>query len=87
MTRSLLLTLVLAVSCLGAATAAYLTGRASGPDLSVVARSATSNGDHSGARAGSSAGQRVGFRAGYSAGYQHAYPLAYQAAYRQAVRR
>jgi hypothetical protein len=85
MTRSLLLTVVLALCCLGGATAAYMAGRASGPDLRLVARAGTSNGARAGARAGSLAGHKAGFRAGYTAGYKHAYPLAYRRAYRRAV--
>lgn len=87
MTRSLVLTVALAVCCLGAATAAFMAGRANGPDLRLLARSATSSGVRLGARAGSAAGQRAGFRAGYTAGYKHAYPLAYRTAYLRAAHR
>ena len=86
MTRSLVLTVVLALCCLGAATAAYMAGRASGPDLSIAARSGTWSGVRMGARAGSAAGRKAGFRTGYSAGYKHAYPLAFHTAYLRPVR-
>lgn len=87
MTRSLMLTIMLTLSCLGAATAGYLGGRTSGPDLTAVARAGTSAGAHSGIRAGSNAGEGDGFRAGYRAGYGHTYAGAYRAAYTQIVGR
>jgi hypothetical protein len=87
MTRALLLTVALALCCLGAATGAFLAGRSNGPNLSVLARAATSAGAHAGARRGAAAGRRAGYRAGYNAGYAHAYPKAYRAAYRHALSR
>ena len=87
MTRSLLLTIALAISCLGAATGAFLAGRASGPDLNIVARAGTSVGYRSGARAGASSGRRAGYQAGYRAGYEHAYARAYRTAYSRALGR
>jgi hypothetical protein len=86
MSRSLVLTVVLALCCLGAATAAYMAGRASAPNLSLAARSGNSSGMRMGSRAGSSAGHKAGFRTGYAAGYRHAYPLAYRTAYLRTVR-
>ena len=85
MTRSLLLTIALAICCLGAAVGAFLAGRSSGPDLSVVARAGTVSGAHSGSRAGARSGQGAGFHAGYHAGYRHAYSGAYHVAYRRAL--
>jgi hypothetical protein len=85
MTRSLLLTIALALSCLGGATAAYMAGRASAPDLNIVARAGTSAGVASGSRAGSSTGKSAGFRAGYRAGYAHSYQDAYRTAYLRAL--
>jgi hypothetical protein len=85
MTRALLLTIALAISCLGAAAGAFLASRASGPDLSIVSRAGSFDGARSGARAGSSAGQLAGYRAGYHAGYHHAYGRAYRLAYLRAL--
>jgi hypothetical protein len=85
MTRSLLVTVVLAISCLGGGVAAFLAGRSSGPDLTIVARAGTASGTRSGRRAGATAGRAAGYRAGYDAGYHRAYPAAYRNAYRRAV--
>lgn len=87
MTRSLVLTVVLAFSCVGVAAGAFLAGRSSGPDLTVVARAGTSAGARSGAQAGARAGRNSGYRAGYEAGYRHAYPQAYRTAYLRSVGR
>jgi hypothetical protein len=85
MTRSLLLTIALAVSCLGAATGGFLAGRSNGPDLSVVARAGTSSGARSGAQAGARAGRRAGYRVGYDDAYRPAYSRAYRAASKRAL--
>ncbi len=85
MPRSLLLTITLAVSCLGAGTGAFLAGRANGPDLGVVARAGGLAGARAGARAGYGAGRLAGYRAGYAAGYRHAYARAYRLAYQNAA--
>ena len=87
MTRSLVLTVVLAFSCVGVAAGAFLAGRSSGPDLTVVARAGTSAGARSGARAGARSGHHAGYRAGYEAGYKHAYARAYRTAYLHGVGR
>lgn len=85
MTRSLLLTLALAASCLGAATGGFLAGRSNGPDLSIVARAGTTSGARSGARAGVRAGRLAGYRVGYKNGYRRAYSRSYRVAYRHAL--
>jgi hypothetical protein len=85
MTRSLLLTIALAVSCLGGGVGAFAAGRSSGPDLTIVARAGTASGARSGTRAGAAAGRAAGYHAGYSAAYRRAYPAAYRAAYRRAL--
>ena len=85
MTRSLLLTIALGLSCFGAATMAYLAGRDSGPDLTFVARAGTSSGLRSGVRAGLAAGHSAGFQAGYRAGFTLGYEPAYRAAYLRAA--
>lgn len=85
MTRSLLLTLGLAFSCLGAAAGGFLAGRSNGPDLGVVARAGTSSGARSGAMAGARSGRLAGYRVGYRNGYREAYSRAYRVAYRHAV--
>jgi hypothetical protein len=87
MARSLVMTVALALCCIGAGTAAFMAGRANAPDLRLLARSGTSSGVRLGARAGSAAGQKAGFRAGYTAGYKTTYSLAYRTAYLRAVRR
>lgn len=87
MARSLLLTLVLAVGCLGAAAGGFLTGRANGPDLTIVARAGTSAGARSGDHAGSVSGRRAGYRAGFQVGYRTAYAHAYRGAYLRALGR
>jgi hypothetical protein len=85
MTRSLLLTLALAVSCLGAGVGAFLAGRSNGPDLTIVARAGTASGTRSGSLAGARSGQAAGYHAGYRAGYRRAYASAYRVAYRRAL--
>ena len=84
MSRALLVSVATALSCLGAGAGAFFAGRAGGPNLAMVARTASQLGAQSGARDGSGAGKLAGYRAGYSAGYHHAYPSAYRAAYRRA---
>ncbi len=85
MTRSLLLTIALATSCVGAGTGAFLAGRSNGPDLGVLARAGSLAGARSGARVGYDAGRVAGYRAGYTAGYRHGYPRAYRLAYQRAA--
>jgi hypothetical protein len=86
MSRSLLLSVATALTCLGAATGAFFAGRAGGPDLKIVARAAGVSGAQSGAQAGSNAGRTIGYHAGYSAGYHHAYSRAYRLAYSRALK-
>lgn len=85
MTRSLLLTIALAISCVGAGVGSFLAGRSTGPDLSVVARAGTVSGARSGTRAGGRSGREAGYQAGYRAAYKHTYPGAYRVAYRRAL--
>ena len=85
MSRSLLLSLATALVCLGAGAAAFLAGRAGGPNLTIVARAASTAGAHSGAQSGSSAGRAAGYRVGYGAGYHRAYGTSYRVAYRRAL--
>lgn len=87
MTRSFLLTVALALTCLGAGTGAFIAGRSNGPDLSIVARAGNQAGARSGFRAGVGSGQEVGYRLGYRAGYKSAYERAYRTAYLHAVAR
>jgi hypothetical protein len=85
MTRSLLLTVVLAAICLGAGTGAFMAGRSSGPDLSKVERAGSVAGARSGLQAGAGSGRVAGFKLGYRAGYKSAYERAYRAAYLHAA--
>jgi hypothetical protein len=85
MSRSLLLSVATALTCLAAGTGAFFAGRSGGPNLAFVTRAASQAGAQSGAHAGSKAGRLAGYRAGYSAGYHHAYSAAYHAAYHHAV--
>jgi hypothetical protein len=85
MSRSLLLSVATALTCLGAGTGAFFAGRAGGPNLTIVARAASSAGAQSGAQSGANAGLTAGYRAGYSVGYHHAYGTNYRAAYRRAL--
>ncbi|HTX31771.1 MAG TPA: hypothetical protein VMD09_10305 [Solirubrobacteraceae bacterium] len=85
MTRSLLVTVVLAISCLGGGVAAFIAGRSSGPDLTVVARAGMLSGARAGSRAGASTGRAAGYHAGYSAGYRRSYATAYRSAYQRAL--
>ena len=85
MSRSLLLSVATALTCLGVATGSSFAGREGGPNLTIVARAGSAAGVQSGIRSGSSAGSLAGYRAGYSAGYHRAYPLAYRSAYRRVV--
>lgn len=87
MTRALVVSVITALSCLGAGTGAFFAGRAGGPNLATVKLHATYAGQQSGARDGSSAGRLAGYHAGYSAGYHHAYRSAYRVAYRRALNR
>lgn len=87
MSRALLVSVLTALSCLGAGVGAFFAGRAGGPDLATVRLQATYAGQQSGARDGSRAGRLAGYQAGYSAGYHHAYPVAYRIAYRHALNR
>jgi hypothetical protein len=87
MRGSLLVSLAMALVCLGAAAGAFLAGRSGGPDLAIAARAGSLAGARSGARAGSSAGRLAGYQAGYHAGYRHAYAPAYRLAYRQVLGR
>lgn len=85
MSRSLLLSVATALVCLGAGTGAFFAGRAGGPNLTIVARAASSAGAQSGAQSGSNAGRTAGYRVGYSVGYHHAYGVNYRVAYRRAL--
>jgi hypothetical protein len=87
MTRSLLLTIALAITCLAAAAGAFLAGRSNAPDLSMLARAGTFAGARSGARSGAAAATQAGYRAGYQVGYERAYPGAYKTGYLTAVGR
>jgi hypothetical protein len=87
MTRSFLLTVALAITCLGAATGAFMAGRSNGPDLSIVAHAGNQAGARSGFRAGVGSGREAGFRLGYQAGYKSAYDRAYRTAYLHAAAR
>lgn len=83
MSRSLLLSLATALTCLGAGTGAFFAGRAGGPNLTIVARAASTAGAQSGTQSGSAAGRRAGYAAGYGAGYHHVYGASYRVAYRR----
>jgi hypothetical protein len=85
MTRSLLLTIALAISCLGGGAGAFLAGRSNGPNLTVVARAGAVSGARSGRRAGAATGRADGYHAGYTAAYRRAYPGAYRASYRRGL--
>jgi hypothetical protein len=87
MPRSLLLTLVMALACLGAAVGTFFAADTSGPNLRILARAGSLAGAHSGARVGASAGRLAGYRAGYGAGFQHTYAHAYGVAYRLGLER
>ena len=85
MSRSLLLSVATALTCLGAGTGAFYAGRAGGPNLTIVARAASTAGAQSGAQSGSNAGRKAGYRVGYPAGYHHAYGVNYRVAYRRGL--
>lgn len=87
MSRSLVLSIVTALTCIGAGTGAFFAGRAGGPNLGIVARTASTAGAQSGAQSGASAGRIAGYHAGYTVGYLHAYGTSYRVAYRNAVGR
>lgn len=85
MSRSPLLSVATALTCLGAGMGAFFAGHSGGPDLAAITHVGSQAGAQSGIRAGSKAGRLAGYRAGYSAGYHHTYPAAYRVAYRRAV--
>jgi hypothetical protein len=64
MTRSLLLTIALAITCLAAAAGAFLAGRSNAPE-------------RSGAAAATQAGYRAGYQVGYERAYPGAYKTGY----------
>jgi hypothetical protein len=85
MSRSPLLSVATALTCLAAGMGAFFAGRSGGPNLAVITHVGSQAGAQSGIRAGSKAGGTAGYRAGYSAGYHHSYPVAYHLAYRRAA--
>lgn len=85
MSRSLVLSVATVLTCLGAGTGAFFAGRAGGPNLRIVAHTASTAGAQSGAQSGLSAGRSAGYRAGYGVGYHRAYGTTYRVAYRNAL--
>jgi hypothetical protein len=85
MSRSLLLSVATALICLGAGTGAFFAGRAGGPNLTIVARTASTAGAQSGAQSGSNAGRIAGYHTGYRVGYHSAYGASYRQTYRSVL--
>lgn len=85
MRRSLLVSVAVALSCLGAGAGGFLAGRAGGPDLKLTVRAGSLAGARSGSQVGARAGDSDGYRAGYKAGSANAYWPAYRLAYRRAA--